>query len=173
MMIRDHTAKAVVDTKDMAVTNTHMAGKETTITVVVVPAVAEAIMAVVEVAYPNRLTRPNQLVTDAGWKTIGQRIVEPLNIYVSSIKRALRTRTQKPIWFMIPGMMLMMIPTLKGTTSWILRLLIVSKTKIDILSYCFMNCFDFIAIISCLSLFDNVNDFIDTKNCLKGIIVRV
>ncbi|XP_048621822.1 uncharacterized protein LOC125596934 [Brassica napus] len=42
-------------------------GRETTITVVVVPAVAEVIMAVVEVAYPNRLTRPNQLVTDAVW----------------------------------------------------------------------------------------------------------
>ena len=84
MIIRSHTAKAVVDSRDVAVTA--MAGKETTITVVVVPAVAEAIMAVVEVAYPNRLTRPNQLVTDAGWKTIGQRIVEPLNIYVSSIK---------------------------------------------------------------------------------------
>ena len=68
MMIRDHTAKAVLDTKDVAVTTTHMAGKETTITVVVVPAmaVAEAVMAVVEAAYPNRLTRPNQLVTDAG-----------------------------------------------------------------------------------------------------------
>ena len=91
MIIRSHTAKAVVDSRDVAVTA--MAGKETTIIVVVVPAVAEAIMAVaeaimavVEVAYPNRLTRPNQLVTNAGWKTIGQRIVEPLNIYVSSIK---------------------------------------------------------------------------------------
>jgi len=64
---------------------------------------------------------------------------------------------------MIPGMMLMMIPTLKRTTSWILRLLIVSKTKIDILSYCFMKCFEFIAIISCLILLDNVNDFIDKE----------
>ena len=87
--------------------------------------------------------------------------------YVSSIKRALRTRTRKPIWFMIPGMTLIMIPTLKGTTPWILRLLIVSKTKIDILSYCFMNCFNFITIISCLSLFDNVNDSID-KELPKG-----
>ncbi|XP_048599627.1 uncharacterized protein LOC125579813 [Brassica napus] len=59
--------KGVVDTKGVAVTTTHMAGKETTITVVVVPAmaVAEAVMAMVEAAYPKRLTRPNQLVTDA------------------------------------------------------------------------------------------------------------
>ena len=84
MIIRSHTTKVIVYSRDVAVTA--MAGKETTITVVVVPAVAEAIMALVEVAYPNRLTRPNQLVTNAGWKTIGQRIVEPLNIYVSSIK---------------------------------------------------------------------------------------
>uniref|UniRef100_A0A0D3E9K6 Uncharacterized protein n=1 Tax=Brassica oleracea var. oleracea TaxID=109376 RepID=A0A0D3E9K6_BRAOL len=64
-MTRDHTAKAEVDTRGMAVTITRTAetttrptGKETTITVVVVPiiAVAEVVMAVVEAAYPNHLT---------------------------------------------------------------------------------------------------------------------
>ena len=64
MIIRSHTAKAIVDSRDVAVTA--MVGKETTITVVEVLAVAEAVMAMVEAAYPNHLTRPYQLVTDAG-----------------------------------------------------------------------------------------------------------
>ncbi|XP_048628609.1 uncharacterized protein LOC125598986 [Brassica napus] len=57
-------------------TTTRPAGKETTITVVVVPtmAVAEAVMAEVEAAYPNRFTRPNPFVKDVGWTTIGPRI---------------------------------------------------------------------------------------------------
>ena len=93
-------------------TTTRPAGKETTITVVVVPtmAVAEAVMAEVEAAYPNRLTRPNPFVTDVGWTTIGPRIVELLSTYVSSIKRVSRTR--RLTWSMIPDMMLMMILTL-------------------------------------------------------------
>ena len=66
-------AKAAVDTGTVTITrtveiDTWPAGKETTITVVVVPipTVAEAVMAEVEAAYPNRLTRPNQFVTDVG-----------------------------------------------------------------------------------------------------------
>ena len=75
---------AVVDTRGvgvttrMAETTTRPAEKETTITVVVVPITAgvEAVMAADEVAYPNHLTRPSQYATDAGWTTIGPRIVE-------------------------------------------------------------------------------------------------
>ena len=87
---------AVVVTRGVAVTitrtaetTTRPAGKETTITVVVVPimAVAEVVMAVVEAAYPNRLTRPNPFVTDVEWETIGPRTVEPLSTYVSSTKK--------------------------------------------------------------------------------------
>ena len=66
----DHTAEAVVGTRDaVVVTTTHMAeGMETTITVVVVPAMAveEPILSAVEAAYPSRLTRPNPFVTGAG-----------------------------------------------------------------------------------------------------------
>ncbi|KAL0675831.1 hypothetical protein Bca4012_003812 [Brassica carinata] len=72
-MIRDHMAKAVVDTGTVTITrtveiDTWPAGKETTITVVVVPnpAVAEVDMDEVEAVYPNRLTRPNPFVTDVG-----------------------------------------------------------------------------------------------------------
>ena len=72
-MIRDHTAKAEVDTGTVTITrtaeiDTWPGGKETTITVVVVPipAVVEAVMAEVEAVYPNRLTRPNLFVTDVG-----------------------------------------------------------------------------------------------------------
>ncbi|XP_013704673.1 uncharacterized protein LOC106408443 [Brassica napus] len=48
--------------------STWPAGKETTITVVVVPipAVVEAVMDEVEAVYPNRLTQPNPSVTDVG-----------------------------------------------------------------------------------------------------------
>ena len=101
-----------VTTTRSAETTTRPAGKETTIIVVVVPtmAVAEAVMAEVEAAYPNRLTRPNPFVTDVGWTTIGPRIVELLSTYVSSIKRVSRTR--RLTWSMIPDMMLMMILTL-------------------------------------------------------------
>ena len=65
-----------VTTTRSAETTTRPAGKETTIIVVVVPtmAVAEAVMAEVEAAYPNRLTRPNPFVTDVGWTTIGQEL---------------------------------------------------------------------------------------------------
>ena len=74
-IIRDHMAKAEVDTGTVIVTitqttetNTWPAGKETTITVVVVPilVVAEAVMDEVEAVYPNRLTQPNPFVTDVG-----------------------------------------------------------------------------------------------------------
>ena len=63
-MKEDHTAKAVV-----VVTTTHTAmGMETTITVVVVPAMAveEPLLAVVEAAYLSLLTRSNPFVTSAG-----------------------------------------------------------------------------------------------------------
>ena len=72
-----------MDTRGVAMITTRTAekttqptGKETTINVVVVPtmAVAEAVMAEVEAAYPNRLTRPNPFVTDVGWTTIGQEL---------------------------------------------------------------------------------------------------
>ena len=132
-------AKAVVDTGTVTITrtveiDTWPAGKETTITVVVVPipAMAEAVMAEVEAVYPDRLTRPNPFVTDVGWATIGPRIVELLSTYVSSTKRALRTRTRRLIWFMIPVMRLIKNMMLQMTTLWILRLLIVSKTKFSI-----------------------------------------
>ena len=66
----DHTAEAVVGTRDVVVvTTTHMAkGMETTITVVVVPAMAveEPFLAAVEAVYPSCLTRPNPFVTGAG-----------------------------------------------------------------------------------------------------------
>ncbi|KAL0756181.1 hypothetical protein Bca101_093849 [Brassica carinata] len=72
-MIRDHMAKAVVDTETVTITrtveiSTWPAGKESTITVVMVPipAVAEAVMDEVEAVYPNRLTQPNPFVTDVG-----------------------------------------------------------------------------------------------------------
>ena len=69
-MREEHTAEAVVGTKDVvAVTITHMAvDMETTITVVVVPAMAveETILAAVEAVYPSRLTRPNLFVTGVG-----------------------------------------------------------------------------------------------------------
>ena len=69
-MREEHMAEAVVGTRDVvAVTITHMAvDMETTITVVVVPAMAveETILAAVEAVYPSRLTRPNLFVTGVG-----------------------------------------------------------------------------------------------------------
>ena len=102
--IRNHTAIAVVDSRGVDVTTqtvetaTRPAGKETTITVVVVPITAgdEAATAADEVAYPNHLTRPTSLYAiDAEVIIIGQRIVELRNTCVTSTKRALRTRTRR------------------------------------------------------------------------------
>ena len=69
-MREEHMVEAVVGTRDVvAVTITHMAvDMETTITVVVVPAMAveEPFLAAVEAVYPSCLTRPNPFVTGAG-----------------------------------------------------------------------------------------------------------
>ena len=101
---RNHTAIAVVGSRGVDVITqtaemaTQLAGKETTITVVVVPITAgvEAATAADEVAYPNHLTRPTSLYAiDAAVTIIGQRIVELRNTCATSTKRASRTRTRR------------------------------------------------------------------------------